>query len=499
MTDVFTRQGIFGPGGYGGGVFDGSDMGFGGLGDFEQAAAGVRGLGAVPTYNAPDGYVLSLQKELNLAMGTGEGGYGCTAKLVEDGVIGQPPWGQYASQSKTCWALQWIYLATAKTGRPVSQRLRDLLTAHGADFNAGCEKFTPVSFSCPTIDSLQPPPPPEPVGPTAQEVIGLQQVLNPALFVLGFETIAENGVVNGVLCGAIRAVNRGLSTADPAMAANAKAFLQDWIDFNNFAGPTFQGWCDLVNPATWVTPARSAVVPTPAPVPVTSFTSAQVKTVQQAVNKMLFITGQNTIWETGVFDAVLCGALQAANGALRERGGDLPASATPLVQEWFNVMAMVGAGVDAECAKIRGPWPQPGMAQVAPPPTPGKDPCKIEFGDSSLIVAKMQQEMNLDLEMEGYAPITVSGFWDAATCGALFVLKGVWDPQIAACGGGGWTVPAACPPGVAPIIPVKIDDEPIDDVIDEPVTKTSTATAWMLGGLVAAAAVTGLYMATKRR
>jgi hypothetical protein len=40
--DVRVRGGVFGPGGYGGGIFDGSQMG---LGSYEQAAAGVRGLG----------------------------------------------------------------------------------------------------------------------------------------------------------------------------------------------------------------------------------------------------------------------------------------------------------------------------------------------------------------------------------------------------------------------------------------------------------------------
>lgn len=40
---VRTRGGVFGPGGYGGGIFDGSGMGFGGLGQYEQAAAGIGG------------------------------------------------------------------------------------------------------------------------------------------------------------------------------------------------------------------------------------------------------------------------------------------------------------------------------------------------------------------------------------------------------------------------------------------------------------------------
>ncbi len=46
MRQVQTRGGVFGPGGYGGGVFDGSNSGFGGLGSvsgpmYEQAAAGI--------------------------------------------------------------------------------------------------------------------------------------------------------------------------------------------------------------------------------------------------------------------------------------------------------------------------------------------------------------------------------------------------------------------------------------------------------------------------
>jgi len=50
MTDVQTREGIFGGGGYGGGLFDGSNMGFGGLG----------GLGAFPAPSKyPNGYPTS--------------------------------------------------------------------------------------------------------------------------------------------------------------------------------------------------------------------------------------------------------------------------------------------------------------------------------------------------------------------------------------------------------------------------------------------------------
>lgn len=51
--DVRTRGGVFGPGGRGGGIFDGSNMGFGSYGTYEQAAAGVRGLGVVSGLGQP--------------------------------------------------------------------------------------------------------------------------------------------------------------------------------------------------------------------------------------------------------------------------------------------------------------------------------------------------------------------------------------------------------------------------------------------------------------
>ena len=50
MTDVQTREGIFGGGGYGGGLFDGTNMGFGGLGH-------LSGLGSFPAPSKyPNGY-----------------------------------------------------------------------------------------------------------------------------------------------------------------------------------------------------------------------------------------------------------------------------------------------------------------------------------------------------------------------------------------------------------------------------------------------------------
>mgnify|MGYP003541541852 CR=1 FL=1 len=52
MRQVRTRGGVFGSGGYGGGLFDGSNNGFGGVGGlgatYEQAAAGLGAATSVP-------------------------------------------------------------------------------------------------------------------------------------------------------------------------------------------------------------------------------------------------------------------------------------------------------------------------------------------------------------------------------------------------------------------------------------------------------------------
>ena len=59
-------------------------------------------------------------------------------------------------------------------------------------------------------------------------------------------------------------------------------------------------------------------------------------------------------------------------------------------------------------------------------------------------------ELNKLLDTNGYLPIPVTGKWDAASCGALYVLGGQFDPYIDACRGGYWSVPASCPQKLLP-------------------------------------------------
>lgn len=93
MRQVRTRGGVFGSGGYGGGLFDGSNSGFGGLGaTYEQAAAGV-GLGAIAWKDKanPDASVKALQAWLNKPL-IACGYYG----IGVDGVVGPGTCGAIA-------------------------------------------------------------------------------------------------------------------------------------------------------------------------------------------------------------------------------------------------------------------------------------------------------------------------------------------------------------------------------------------------------------------
>jgi hypothetical protein len=109
----------------------------------------------------------------------------------------------------------------------------------------------------------------------------------------------------------------------------------------------------------------------------------------------------------------------------------------------------------------------------------------------------MQRDMNSLLQKNDFKPIPVNGNWDAQTCGALFALTGKWDPFIDLCqipgreDVGGWQVPAGCKSGVQPIAPTPVHP-------DESGKKSGSTMAWMLGGLIGAAALAGLYASRKK-
>lgn len=206
--DVNTRGGLFGPGGYGGGIFDGSEMGFGGLSGaprFEQAAAGFMGFGATSgaftwcSKTAPcatgDTRVKALQSALNKVLGAHK-----MKPLTVDGKFG----------AATCGAMAWL----AAVPTPEWQNDPVISDAHNYMIDASGHGVC-LSYTAPTpIGSNKPVDINKEAGitlPSASaswmvpngDVNGLQQGLNHDLAEHGFDPISETGMLDAPTCGAM--------------------------------------------------------------------------------------------------------------------------------------------------------------------------------------------------------------------------------------------------------------------------------------------------------
>jgi hypothetical protein len=228
MIQVHTRDGIFGPGGYGGGLFDGSNMGFGGLGATpsrllslhglgasEQAAAGVQGLGALkwmgPTGDpVVTGFQLSVNKALSAR------GY---KTIGTDGQLGPT----------TCGAWSWLGGQADFVPDAAIQAFQD---AMGGDYTL-CKAYSnPVKLSTgkpwSTADmgiqqtSVSAP---YPWGVSDPRVTDLQHGINTQLIAMGYEPIAVTGRIDAATCGAMQFATAqwGLDFG-PNVGANCQAF-----------------------------------------------------------------------------------------------------------------------------------------------------------------------------------------------------------------------------------------------------------------------------------
>ena len=467
--DVRTRGGIFGSGGYGGGVFDGS-MAVGGLGatgrgaGFEQAAAGLgivrqasAGFGAVPTPSAKDSRVSALQNALNEQLAH----YNCTTRLTVDGLI-----ATYSGQSKTCGALVWV------EGAQGSQFNLD------ADIRTACARYTAVAPSCPA----PPAPPPPPSGGTtpsgSPQVSEAQQKLNQARYVLGLQPIALTGQVNLEFCGAVYELNQKIATERASdfagLSEAAWQYVQGWIDYWGRYGSGMATSCQSVAPT-----------PTPPVGPTADLgpSYANVLAVQKALNPVLYVLGYEPISENGRLDDVLCGAVDVANLKLVQlQQSDfqgVPAGAFAPMQAWLEGWKQAGAIITAWCGSMgrTAPTVHQGM--------PSAEPCMPKFGESSAFVSEFQGYLNQQLVTNGYEPVPVTGTWDAATCGGVYVLHGEFGDFVSKSCGADWVVPIQCPTKTLP----KRPDEK---------KKISRAAAWTIGGILAAALAGGTWFAAKK-
>jgi hypothetical protein len=200
MLQVHTRGGLFGPGGYGGGIFDGSQMGFGGLGRSEQVGYGIgdtapgggfQWCSKVEPCKVGDPRVKALQTALN----TGLKAHGFKL-LTVDGKLG----------AGTCGATAWA--GTLPENDPMWNiaGLSDLMASLVGSSGPVCKTFTyptPVGSTKPFI-------PPntfksalawQEINPEAATV---QKNLNGDLVAHGYDPIAESGMLDAPTCGAMR-------------------------------------------------------------------------------------------------------------------------------------------------------------------------------------------------------------------------------------------------------------------------------------------------------
>jgi len=362
MIQVHTRDGIFGPGGYGGGLFDGSNMGFGGMGDTgcgDSSTCGIAGLTAPTQWT-----------------------------------IGPNEWPSTVSQAVVKSTTRWKELPSANPGMK-------LVTINGQANLSPWKVGQIVNLPASWVPQAAPAPAQAPAGgagPMGVDatdwqfgVKAMQGILNQILDESGYETIgAPTGTLTAATLGAFKLV----STLT-AVASASKIMLSDMVN------------------EVWPTPS-----------------SGPVKF------------------------AVL---LQAAAGAVPQ------------------------------------PWPTPAKASAPPGPQPAPstaEDCKFVYGSAHGQLKAVQLELNTFLDAQGYQAIPVTGVYDAATCGAIFSMKGFFKPTPSALCPDGWEVPFECPGSFPP----KKKGEPTP-----PHEKTSTSMAWMLGGLIGAAAIAGLYVSMKKK
>jgi LPXTG-motif cell wall-anchored protein len=140
----------------------------------------------------------------------------------------------------------------------------------------------------------------------------------------------------------------------------------------------------------------------------------------------------------------------------------------------------------------------PSSGGTSPPAGPAADPCFLALNQKSNIADDLQDALSTALTAAGYNAIPQTGVYDSATCGAMFKLHELgisFHPVLP-------SLPAGCTsirfdldcPNM--VLPAKIADAPH---VGPTTGKSSSATAWMLGGFVVAAVGAGLYMSKKRK
>lgn len=223
----------------------------------------------------------------------------------------------------------------------------------------------------------------------------------------------------------------------------------------------------------------------------------KVRRAQQLANDVLEALNYATIEEDGKLGPATCGAIAYVYSQIPIEELNFVATEANAFASYVRSAPELESACTQQIAQSR--WVTP--SRLGPPPSPepaSEEPsmefeepevlappgaCEFEFGDSHPQIKTLQAQLNEALDAEGYEQIPVTGTYDPQTCGAIFELGGAFSPAPSELCPRGWTVPLEC---ADMVIPKKKSENGV-----------STAAMWGIGGLLALAAVGGIYAATK--
>lgn len=205
--DVNTRGGVFGSQGYGGGIFAGMN----GLGSYEQAAAGVRGLGAVWRGKTKDQAVVELQGQLNRFLDK------CGYKGIStDGIVGPATCGAVAFLSSP-------HAESCDRSMVTSSLTGELITSLCEGYTMPTKKgsSTPSSYSDDKWSEKDAPK----WGEFSDAVRVAQAGINSELVSHGYYPDAPSvGILDAATCGAMKFVDQWGGTYTSMEGRNCQAF-----------------------------------------------------------------------------------------------------------------------------------------------------------------------------------------------------------------------------------------------------------------------------------
>lgn len=279
--------------------------------------------------------------------------------------------------------------------------------------------------------------------------------------------------------------------------------MMQWQDMSNLNSKYDDAW--LSGLGAGVFDAGNVLTPSRGTRGLGALSFSQVQTLQDLLNVENAYRNRPPIQVTGTWNQETC--LTVIYYAQLLQGGD---QVDPFLFDMlYNNEQEIGAactalsqGTVVQPSQPASPPPQPlppppqnDQPPVVAPPPPGPGTvsactaagcdCYVYEGDQGPHIQGLQQEINAALDAAGYQPITVTGVYDKATCGAIFELGGSFVPTYPAnCTNpeGEWIVPLQCPDMVLP-------------------QKKAGSKKWgtvAIGGLIAAALLGGGYWVAQR-